>query len=594
MKRVFLIALVAFLAVAPASAQLNFLEINDGATGDYFGSALSCRGPRLLIGSPNKAFSTTPSVGGVALYLPASGVAARSFPLPFISIPIGSERFGEAVAVIDDVTGDSIPDYATSAPGEFAGGGGVHVYADPGSAAFSAPFASINGSSGDRLGSSLSNLGDITNDGRAEIIAGAPGAPSGSGDGAVVIIDPATDGIIRTVSGNGLERLGDSVAAIADVTGDSLKDVVAGAPNHQNSFGTTVGRIVVINSASGAIVASLENTSPNQEFGASIAFVGDLNSDGRSDIVVGAPLRGSAPTGTGGQAHLYTTSGANGAPVSLCSISGAGLGDSFGEVVSAVGDVDGDSIFDFAVAAPAVAASGAGMVRIFSYDGSTTCRQIAALTGASAGDSLGVALAGHPATIANGACEFNANAETDFAVGTLSNTPGSKAGSVLLFGARSPTPTPTPSPTATATATPTATPTPVPPTAASLGFRISTAGVLSVRATLDRAPANLSCTYTLFTRVTVGDKKRKLQILGSRDVPLTDSEVALQVSELPKVSRVSGRRPVLHVLFQANCDGGLVIRSNIASRFMSCGIGTGVGINEWYESVNASLADEQA
>jgi hypothetical protein len=86
---------------------------------------------------------------------------------------------------------------------------------------------------------------------------------------------------------------------------------------------------------------------PGDTFGDRLANVGDVNNDGVIDILAGMPgLYLAAP----GEARLY--SGADGAL--LFSVIGLGAQDNLGTAVAGVGDVTGDGVGDFAIGAPGV------------------------------------------------------------------------------------------------------------------------------------------------------------------------------------------------------------------------------------------------
>ncbi|HET7498297.1 MAG TPA: integrin alpha, partial [Candidatus Eisenbacteria bacterium] len=96
-------------------------------------------------------------------------------------------------------------------------------------------------------------------------------------------------------------------------------------------------------------IATHVGTEQSERLGLTTAIVGDLDRDGCADYLIGAP--GSSPGGVSfaGSAFLY--SGASGAV--LRQIDGTQAAEQRG-FVAALGDLDGDSIPDYAVAAPLV------------------------------------------------------------------------------------------------------------------------------------------------------------------------------------------------------------------------------------------------
>jgi hypothetical protein len=83
------------------------------------------------------------------------------------------------------------------------------------------------------------------------------------------------------------------VASAGDVNGDGYSDVIVGAYQFDNGE-TDEGRAFVYHgSASGLSTTPNWTAESNQAgafFGASVASAGDVNGDGFSDVIVGAPL----------------------------------------------------------------------------------------------------------------------------------------------------------------------------------------------------------------------------------------------------------------------------------------------------------------
>ncbi|QDU68693.1 right-handed parallel beta-helix repeat-containing protein [Engelhardtia mirabilis] len=100
--------------------------------------------------------------------------------------------------------------------------------------------------------------------------------------------------------------------------------------------------------------------------GSSVAVLGDLNGDGRAEVVVAAPR---PITGTVGYVQVYD--GATGAP--YYRIDGPtladGLSDRFGEALAVVPDINDDGIADLAVGAPRDDDNGAESGSVFVYSG---------------------------------------------------------------------------------------------------------------------------------------------------------------------------------------------------------------------------------
>src|SRR5262249_37645766 len=100
--------------------------------------------------------------------------------------------------------------------------------------------------------------------------------------------------------------------------------------------------------------------SPDDRLGASLDEIGDLDGDGVPDILAGAP--GLQHPSSPGHVRIY--SGADGRE--LLTLTGESAPEGFGDVVAGMGDVDGDSVPDVAVAAAGGDLAIPGAVRVFS------------------------------------------------------------------------------------------------------------------------------------------------------------------------------------------------------------------------------------
>jgi hypothetical protein len=93
------------------------------------------------------------------------------------------------------------------------------------------------------------------------------------------------------------------------------------------------------------VIASSCWLGDSSAFAASLAFLGDVNGDKASDVLVGSPSDGSAKVG-----KVFVFSGRDGEL--LLDLDGPAASSGFGIALDALGDVDGDGFPDFAVGAP--------------------------------------------------------------------------------------------------------------------------------------------------------------------------------------------------------------------------------------------------
>lgn len=143
--------------------------------------------------------------------------------------------------------------------------------------------------------------------------------------------------LLWQVDGQKLDYLGYRVATTADIDGDGIPDVIAGAT------GNNVARL--FSGATGALIFEWTHTPPSGVFGRAVADAGDVNADGVDDLIVGA----TDPQWDLGDAFVF--SGADGSE--LFHFTGTKAADHLGWSVCGAGDVDGDGHADVALGVPA-------------------------------------------------------------------------------------------------------------------------------------------------------------------------------------------------------------------------------------------------
>ncbi|MBX9258858.1 FG-GAP repeat protein, partial [Desmonostoc muscorum CCALA 125] len=383
----------------------NGFSINGGVS-DFFGGSVSNAGDvngdgtsDLIIGASGaalgagKSYVVFGSSNGFSAQLDISNLnGSNGFAINGINGRNSdgvSDSSGKSVSTAGDVNADGISDLIIGASGAASGAGQSYVvFGSSNGFSPTLDLSNLNGSNGfaingsgtDSSGNSVSSAGDVNGDEISDLIIGAPGNGKsyvvfGNSSGFSASFDLSSlngsNGFV--VNGSATDLSGASVRNGGDVNNDGISDLIIGAYNAASGAGNSY---VVFGKSSG-FSASLDlstldgsngfaitGINGNDASGYSVSSAGDVNDDGISDLIIGAPFASEFA----GQSYvLFGSSNGFSAQLDLSNldptkgfaINGINANDSSGISVSAAGDINNDGADDLIIGATG-ANAGAG------------------------------------------------------------------------------------------------------------------------------------------------------------------------------------------------------------------------------------------
>jgi FG-GAP repeat len=346
----------------------NGIQTIYGSGGGRFGYSVANAGDvdgdgddELVVGEPYSGNSDFPDVGAAHLFN-GSPTGLDYTPSWTVTGGILPAHFGYSVAGAGDFNGDGYADVLVGAPdysfGTQPGGKSFLFLGSSTGLTTTFSWSAWGTTVGDRWGASVSGAGDANGDGYADIIIGAPNKENGQTDeGYARVVFGAPTGISGSWN---LEidqagaNLGFAVSSVGDVNADGFCDIIVGAPNYDAGGQLSRGYATVyLGSADNVLDQAWWKIGDagGDVFGAAVSGGGDVNNDGYSDVLVGAPLHDAGGLNAGG-AFLY-----------LGNATGLDVNPSwmyfdwddqsqFGFAVSCAGDATGDGFGDLIIGEP--------------------------------------------------------------------------------------------------------------------------------------------------------------------------------------------------------------------------------------------------
>lgn len=224
-----------------------------------------------------------------------------------------------------------------------------------------APAWSFEGNQpGAHAGFSVCSAGDVNGDGYGDVLVGAPQNDNGSADeGAAYLFLGSTAGLSlapdwTTESDQSGAHLGSSVASAGDVNGDGYSDVLIGAPDYDDGQEDEGAVFLYLGSPGGLSSAPARLWQGDQagaRFGSSVSGAGNVDADGFDDVLIGAPGFDEGEMDEGA-AFLFLGAASELPAAPAWSAQGNQAGASFGSSVAALGDINHDGFGDVVIGVP--------------------------------------------------------------------------------------------------------------------------------------------------------------------------------------------------------------------------------------------------
>jgi hypothetical protein len=298
----------------------------------------------LVVGEAHEAAS------GIETVYVFFGSATGASATPSLTLVINSTtrfHWGEALAGGLDLNNDSYDDLVVGEP-QYGGSAGRIVVLWGGPGGLNVSNVTAYAPSGTtRYGIIVRSLGDTDGDGLDEFTVGAPNNNSNTGQVDVFegVQGSQSLNLLWSKLGSAGEEFGYELAGGVNLTGDAYPDLAVSAPVN----GSLIGAVYIFNGTGGGGYQSVAGTvllpasATQEQFGAGLDIVGDIDGDSVPDVVVGANRYNNFD----GRLYIYTHRNFTAAAARIVEINSTGLAESFGWVVKSAGDLNGDGVNEY-------------------------------------------------------------------------------------------------------------------------------------------------------------------------------------------------------------------------------------------------------
>ncbi len=204
---------------------------------------------------------------------------------------------------------------------------------------------------GDLLGMALTSAGDLNGDGVPDLLVSASQMGALQAQPGYVLALSGSDGarLLRLDGASGGDAFGRSVASVADVDGDGVRDIAVGAPG-ADLRGPEAGAVHLYSGRSGTPLWVSQGDRGGDALGVALCALGDVDGDGTPDLAAAALQPAQGPTNDPGFGYVRALSGADGSP--LFTARGSAEASDLGRLLAPLGDINGDGLPDLAASAP--------------------------------------------------------------------------------------------------------------------------------------------------------------------------------------------------------------------------------------------------